>query len=224
MPARHFRSRRCLLKGCEQWFRPIRPQSRYCSDACRRQARRWRCRQAGRAWRASEHGKARRREQCRRSRRRIPLIILPESFFAAPPPLIRPEHTGDAVTPRASGPGLAGQQAHGKARRRAQFPSVAAADPLDHTSRVVLRRAAAAHSARAHGRCCHPARSHPCGAGPAPSHNSPGFFGSAMSTAGLLRRVRGRVGVVAATLLFVRVSSSLTERAGPRRALSASSA
>ena len=101
-PARHFRSRRCLLKGCTQEFRPTQPQSRYCSDACRRQARRWRCRQAARTWRASAQGKARRREQCRRSRRRIPLIVLPEALFAEPtPPPIQPERTGDAVTPRA---------------------------------------------------------------------------------------------------------------------------
>jgi ParB-like chromosome segregation protein Spo0J len=34
-----------------------------------------------------------------------------------------------------------------------------------------------------------------------------------MSTAGLLRRVRGRVGVVAATLLFVRVADPVAEEA-----------
>jgi len=81
-PARHFRCRRCLLKGCEQRFRPTHPQSRYCSDACRRHARRWRRCRASRSWRASELGKDRRREQCRRYRRRIPLVVLPESYFA----------------------------------------------------------------------------------------------------------------------------------------------
>jgi hypothetical protein len=78
-----FRCRRCLLKGCEQFYRPTHPQSRYCCDACRREARRWRRQQASRTWRASEPGKARRREQSRRYRRRIPLVVLPESYFSA---------------------------------------------------------------------------------------------------------------------------------------------
>ena len=34
--------RRCLLKGCEHWFLPRRPQARYCSPACQGRARRWR--------------------------------------------------------------------------------------------------------------------------------------------------------------------------------------
>ena len=59
-----------LLKGCERSYRPTHPQSRYCSDACRTAARRWRRRQASRTWRASQPGRARRREQCRRYRRR----------------------------------------------------------------------------------------------------------------------------------------------------------
>ena len=55
-PSRHFiisrahgqevrpvsRPRRCLLKGCERWFSPVSSASRYCSDACRVAARRWR--------------------------------------------------------------------------------------------------------------------------------------------------------------------------------------
>ena len=70
--------RRCLLKGCERFYRPSQPQSRYCSDACRRDARRWRRRQASRTWRASAAGQRCRREQARRYRRRIPLIVLSE--------------------------------------------------------------------------------------------------------------------------------------------------
>jgi hypothetical protein len=84
VPAGQVRCRRCLLKGCEQFYRPSHPQSRYCSDACRREARRWRRRQSSRTWRASARGKARRRAQCRRYRRRIPLTILPECSL---PPL-----------------------------------------------------------------------------------------------------------------------------------------
>jgi hypothetical protein len=40
--ARCPRSRLCLLKGCGQVFRPHQPLVRYCSEACREQARRWR--------------------------------------------------------------------------------------------------------------------------------------------------------------------------------------
>ena len=78
------RCRRCLLKGCERFYRPTRPQSRYCSAACGHAARRWRRRQASRRWRASEPGKARRREQCRRSRRRIPLVVLAGPTSSSP--------------------------------------------------------------------------------------------------------------------------------------------
>jgi hypothetical protein len=77
-PARPHGCRRCLLKGCERFYRPTHPQSRYCSVPCRLEARRWRRRQASRTWRSSEAGQRCRREQARRYRRRIPLIVLPE--------------------------------------------------------------------------------------------------------------------------------------------------
>lgn len=64
------RARRCLLKGCEQWFAPTRPQSRYCSGACRAAAKRWRRAKASRRYRASPNGQAQRREQHRRYRQR----------------------------------------------------------------------------------------------------------------------------------------------------------
>jgi len=71
-----FRGHRCLLKGCERLYRPSHPQSRYCSEECRREARRWRRRRASRTWRASALGKERRQEQSRRYRRRIPLVVV----------------------------------------------------------------------------------------------------------------------------------------------------
>ena len=37
----HCRARICLLKGCEKWFSPLHPLSRYCSEACGRAARLW---------------------------------------------------------------------------------------------------------------------------------------------------------------------------------------
>jgi hypothetical protein len=67
----HPRCRRCLLKGCERWFAPSRPQRRYCSLGCQQAARRWRRWQASQRYRASDHGKRRRRDQSRRYRRRV---------------------------------------------------------------------------------------------------------------------------------------------------------
>jgi hypothetical protein len=64
------RTRRCLLKGCERWFLPPRPQSRYCSAACTAAARRWRHVKASRQYRASAGGRTRRRAQHRRYRQR----------------------------------------------------------------------------------------------------------------------------------------------------------
>ena len=70
-PERRIRERPCLLKGCEQPFRPSRPQCRYCSEACRRKARSWRRWHAGQRYRATEQGKERRRAQSRRHRERV---------------------------------------------------------------------------------------------------------------------------------------------------------
>jgi hypothetical protein len=67
---RRFGCRRCLLKGCERWFRPCRPQSCYCSVACQQAARRWQRWYASRRWRSSPQGQERRREQSRRYRQR----------------------------------------------------------------------------------------------------------------------------------------------------------
>lgn len=64
------RARHCLLKDCERWFTPPRPQSRYCSGACAAAARRWRQVKASRRYRASAGGRVQRREQHRRYRQR----------------------------------------------------------------------------------------------------------------------------------------------------------
>ena len=61
----------CLLKGCEQTFRPWHPFGRYCSTECRSAARRWRQQTANRRYRASEQGKCRRRAQACRYRERV---------------------------------------------------------------------------------------------------------------------------------------------------------
>jgi len=62
--------RRCLLKGCEQWFTPRHPRTHYCSETCRQGARRWRRWQAAQRYRASALGRESRREQSRRYRQR----------------------------------------------------------------------------------------------------------------------------------------------------------
>jgi hypothetical protein len=64
------RARRCLLKGCERWFTPSCPQSRYCSRGCQEAARRWRRAKASRDYRASAAGRQRRRAQHQRYRQR----------------------------------------------------------------------------------------------------------------------------------------------------------
>jgi hypothetical protein len=66
----HPSCRRCLLKDCEHWFLPPRPQARYCSPACREAAEHWRSWHAGQTYRATIQGKERRREQARRHRER----------------------------------------------------------------------------------------------------------------------------------------------------------
>jgi hypothetical protein len=69
-PARP-RARRCLLKGCERRFQPVRPQARYCGKSCRNEAARWRAWKAQGQYRQSEGGRACRREQSRRRRERV---------------------------------------------------------------------------------------------------------------------------------------------------------
>jgi hypothetical protein len=83
----HPRCRRCLLKGCERWFVPVRPQARYCSSGCQQAARRWRRWQATQRYRASDHGKERRRDQSRRYRRRVRQrpVVPPAAALAATP-------------------------------------------------------------------------------------------------------------------------------------------
>jgi hypothetical protein len=90
------RQRQCLLKGCEQWYCPARPQSRYCSEACRREARRWRRWQASRRWRGSERGRASRRRQGQRYRQRQQRAVV-----VAASTLIDAEPSGSVLVPSA---------------------------------------------------------------------------------------------------------------------------
>jgi hypothetical protein len=70
-PGRRPRTRCCLLKGCERHFCPQRARQRYCSDECRRAARRWSRWKAQQSYRATAVGKKRRNGQSRRYRERV---------------------------------------------------------------------------------------------------------------------------------------------------------
>jgi len=88
------RTRRCLLKGCEQGFRPQHARQRYCSPRCREQARRWAQWKAQQAYRTTAKGKVQRNRQSRRYRERLktrpgsekgPILqcarVIPKKFF-----------------------------------------------------------------------------------------------------------------------------------------------
>ena len=69
--ARRPRPRRCLLKGCEQRFRPRQARQRYCSEPCRKAARKWSRWKAQESYRATAAGKQKRNGQSRRYRERV---------------------------------------------------------------------------------------------------------------------------------------------------------
>jgi hypothetical protein len=69
--ARRPRTRRCLLKGCEQRFHPRRARQRYCSEHCRAAAREWSRWKAQQAYRATRAGKHKRNGQSRRYREQV---------------------------------------------------------------------------------------------------------------------------------------------------------
>ena len=105
----------CLLKGCERWFWPTRPQSRYCSAGCRQQARRWRRWQASRRWRASERGRVSRRQQGQRYRQRRRQAQAAEAAAQATSP---PEPPAPEVMPAAA------QEPHPSVGREGQRPAI----------------------------------------------------------------------------------------------------
>jgi hypothetical protein len=70
-PLRRPRTRRCLLKGCEQRFRPQRARERYCSRRCREAARQWSRWKAQEKYRATPEGQQKRNGQSRRYRERV---------------------------------------------------------------------------------------------------------------------------------------------------------
>lgn len=65
------RMRRCLLKGCENRYRPHQALQRYCSAECRQAARAWSRWKAQQRYRATAAGQAKRRGQSRCYRERV---------------------------------------------------------------------------------------------------------------------------------------------------------
>jgi hypothetical protein len=108
--------RRCLLKDCERWFLPPRPQARYCSPPCREAAKRWRSWHAGQTYRATFGGKERRREQARRHRERAQqrsaLAALATQTLPIEPalPAIEAEATSDSIVITPAGTQSVGQR------------------------------------------------------------------------------------------------------------------
>ena len=70
-PTRRPRTRRCLLKGCQQRFRPRHARQRYCSDGCHKAARTWSEWKAQQKYRVTAACKQKRSEQSRRYRERV---------------------------------------------------------------------------------------------------------------------------------------------------------
>ncbi len=65
------RRRHCLLKGCEQRFHPRQARQRYCSERCRKAARKWSRWRAQQRYRATTPGKHKRNGQSQRYRERL---------------------------------------------------------------------------------------------------------------------------------------------------------
>jgi len=87
----------CLLKGCEQKFHPRQARQRYCSEHCRKEARKWSRWKAQQRYRETAAGRQKRNGQSGRYRERIKIrqaadseavneaarVITQEHFFRA---------------------------------------------------------------------------------------------------------------------------------------------
>jgi hypothetical protein len=87
------RTRRCLLKGCEQRYRPRQSHQRYCSEGCREAARKWSRRKAQERYRETAAGQQKRNGQSRRYRERVKSRKSPEPEAVTDPArVITTEH------------------------------------------------------------------------------------------------------------------------------------
>jgi hypothetical protein len=69
--ARRPRTRRCLLKGCEQRFHTRQARQRYCGEECREAARQWSRWKAQQRYRETTAGQQKRNGQSQRYRERV---------------------------------------------------------------------------------------------------------------------------------------------------------
>lgn len=97
------RRRRCLLKGCEQRFHPRQARQRYCSEGCRKGARKWSRWKAQQKYRTTAGGKQKRNGQSQRYRERVKRrkpaetevvseaarVITQEHFFSGAPATVQ---------------------------------------------------------------------------------------------------------------------------------------
>jgi len=129
--------RRCLLKGCERWFLPKRPQARFCSPACQNAAQRWRRWRAAQNYRATAQGKQRRSDQARRYRsRRQQRTTGPEPPPHPPqvepePPVVEPEPPPMTNPPPKPAPA-------GEGQRPDRIPEKSCGMPCDRPGCYVL--------------------------------------------------------------------------------------
>jgi hypothetical protein len=72
------RMRSCLLKGCERRFHPRQAHQRFCSEGCRKAARKWSGWKGQQRYRATAAGKQKRNGQSRRYRELAKSRKLPE--------------------------------------------------------------------------------------------------------------------------------------------------
>ena len=87
------RGRDCLLKGCEQCFHARQARQRYCSDPCRKAARKWSGWKARKKYRETAAGQQKRNCQSRRYRERVKSRKPPEpEAVNAPARVITTEH------------------------------------------------------------------------------------------------------------------------------------
>jgi hypothetical protein len=109
------RTRRCLLKGCEQRFHPRQARQRYCGEVCREAARQWSRWKAQERYRATTTSKQKRNAQNLRYRERVKSrnssqpeavseaarVITTGNFFR---PLLRPGRLLQAIRTPAAKP------------------------------------------------------------------------------------------------------------------------
>jgi len=76
--SRRPRVRYCLLKGCEERFRPRQARQRYCSGHCREAARKWSQWKAQQRYRATAACQQKRNGQSQRYRERVKTRKPPE--------------------------------------------------------------------------------------------------------------------------------------------------